>query len=84
MLQPVLASLCESCIKDLNGDIKAQIVGNIKPLTRSLQRQIDDVKIEIGVLLSILKEQAKEVDSISARYDELLHRRTGNCLSVSI
>ena len=84
MLQPVLASLCESCIKDLNGDIKAQIVGNIKPLTRSLQRQIDDVKIEIGVLLAALKEQAKEVDSISARYGELLHRRTGNCLSVSI
>ena len=83
MLQPVLLSLCESCIKDLNADINPQIAGNIKPVTQSLQRQTDDVKIE-WCFASILKEQAKEVDSISARYDELLHRRTGSCLSVSI
>ena len=71
---PVLPSLCVSCIKDLNADMKSQIDSKVKLITQSLQHQIDELKMENGVMRAAMKEQAKKVDSISGRQNELLKR----------
>ena len=63
-----------SCINDLNADMKAQTDSKVKLIAQSLQRQVDELKLENGVLHAAMKEQAKKVDSISGRQDELLKR----------
>ena len=63
-----------SCINDLNADMKAQIDSKLKLIAQSLQRQVDELKLENGVMRAAMKEQAKKVDSISGRQNELLKR----------
>ena len=71
---PVLPSVCMSCINDLNADMKAQIDSKLKLIAQSLQRQVDELKLENGVMRAAMKEQTKKVDSISGRQNELLKR----------
>ena len=63
-----------SCIHDLNADMKAQTDSKLKLIAQSLQRQIDELKLENDVMRAAMKEQAKKVDSISGRQNELLKR----------
>ena len=71
---PVLPSVCMSCINDLNADMKVQTDSKLKLIIQSLQRQVDELKLENGVMRAAMKEQAKKVDSISGRQNELLKR----------
>ena len=72
----MLPSVCMSCINDLNDDMKAQTDSKLKLIAQSLhvQRQVDELKLENGVMRAAMKEQAKRVDSISGRQNELLKR----------
>ena len=63
-----------SCINDLNADMKAQTDSKLKLIAQSLQRQVDELKLENGVLKASVKEQANKVDSISGRQNEQLKR----------
>ena len=54
--------------------MKAQIDSKLKLIAQSLQRQVDELKLENGVLHAAMKEQVNKVDSISRRQNELLKR----------
>ena len=69
---PVLPSVCMSCINDLNADMRAQTDSKLKLIA---QRQVDELKLENGVMRAATKEQAKRGDSSSGRLNELLKRR---------
>ena len=66
---PALPSVCMSCINDLNADMKAQTDSKLKLIAQSLQvqRQVDELKLENGVMRAAMKEQAKRGDSSSGR-----------------
>ena len=53
---------------------QAQTDSKLKLIAQSLQRQVDELKLENGVMRAAMKEQAKKVDSISGRQNELLKR----------
>ena len=54
--------------------MKAQTDSKLKLIAQSLQRQVDELKLENGVMRAAMKEQAMKVDSISGRQNELLKR----------
>ena len=47
-------------------------VDELKLIAQNLQGQVDELKLENGVMRATTQEQAKKVDSISGRQNELL------------